>query len=90
MSESHDDNNKLASTLLTREACRKSLLEMRRELNSKADLISAVNKSSAELALTIAKTQARLVELTTEATKLLHADLAGVVGKQVIEATPTA
>lgn len=70
---------KLDETLAEREKCRATLIELRAKLTDQERLAKSVSANMVEYVAMIRREQHRLIELTTQANKLLHADLAGLV-----------
>jgi len=74
---------KLEEKLAEREDCRSTLLSLRAELREKSQRAVALRDEARVAADRVVREQDRLVELTTECAKLLHADLAGIMPKSI-------
>jgi hypothetical protein len=71
---------KLNEALLAREESKLKLLELRRQMTDKRQLVEKLAHELSEDAALLKREHARLVDLTSLAAKLLHSDLAGVTG----------
>lgn len=83
-------NPSLNDVIEQRTAVRDIVLGGRRKLAQLEQDAAAIAAAQSDLKQQIAREAKRLVELTTLAASLLHADLSGVVGKTIQDEEPAA
>lgn len=72
---------KLEETLAARAASRARLIDLRKAVADKERQLERLHEELAATSAQVKREKTKLVELTSECGRLLHADLAGVAGK---------
>lgn len=82
--------NKVEEVLEQRAKCRERLLALKAESGAAASKRDQLNAKLVELSVAIKREQSKLIEITADAAKLLHADLSGIVGGEKQSQPPAA